>query len=160
MYAIRSYYAVYPPQYQNAFFFSDYNGDWIQYLTFDNNGNATPNNFGTDVAPVGGIVQLLVGPDTNFYYVAYNGPTPNTSEVRRIRYVTGGNTPPTAIASADPDSGPSPLTVNFSSNGSFDPDAQALNYDWDFGDGNTDTGPVITSYSIHYTKLYDLIHTS
>ena len=132
---------VYPPQYQNAFFFSDYNGDWIQYLTFDNNGNATPNNFGTDVAPVGGIVQLLVGPDTNFYYVAYNGPTPNTSEVRRIRYVSGGNTPPTANASADPDSGPSPLTVNFSSDGSFDPDAQALTYDWDFGDGNTDTGP-------------------
>jgi len=132
---------VYPSQYQGALFISDYNGDWIRYLTFDVNGNATAFDFGTDVAPVGGIVQLLVGPDTNFYYVAYNGPTPNTSEVRRIRYVSGGNTPPTTNASADPDSGSPPLAVNFSSNGSFDPDAQTLTYDWDFGDGNSDTGP-------------------
>jgi len=132
---------VYPAQYQNALFFADYNADWIRYLTFDINGNATANNFGTDVAPVGGIVQLLIGPDTNLYYVAYNGPSPNTSEVRRIRYTAGGNTPPTANASADPDSGYVPLTVNFSSLGSFDPDAQPLTYSWDFGDGNTGTGP-------------------
>ena len=132
---------VYPAQYQGALFISDYNNDWIRYLTFDVNGNAAVNNFGTDVAPVGGIVQLLAGPDTNLYYVAYNGPTPNTSEVRRIRYVSGGNTPPTANASADPDSGYVPLTVNFSSNGSFDPDAQPLTYSWDFGDGSTGTGP-------------------
>ena len=132
---------VYPTQYQDALFISDYNGDWIRYLTFDINGNATANNFGTDVAPVGGIVQLLTGPDTNLYYVAYNGPTPNTSEVRRIRYVTGGNTPPVANASADPDSGYVPLTVDFSSLGSFDPDAHPLTYFWDFGDGNTTTGP-------------------
>jgi LPXTG-site transpeptidase (sortase) family protein len=130
---------VYPPQYQNALFISDYNADWIRYLTFDVNGNATVNNFGTDVAPVGGIVQLLTGPDTNLYYVAYNGPIPNTSEVRRIRYVAGGNTPPSANASADPDSGYVPLTVSFSSLGSFDPDAQALTYFWNFGDGNSST---------------------
>ena len=94
---------VYPAQYQGALFFSDYNGDWIRYLTFDGSGNATSNNFATDVSPVGGIVQLLTGPDSNLYYVAYNGPTPNTSEVRRIRYVSGGNTPPTANASANPE---------------------------------------------------------
>ncbi|MBE0682899.1 MAG: sortase [Anaerolineales bacterium] len=132
---------VYPVQYQDALFISDYNGDWIRYLTFGVNGNATIHNFGTDVVPVGGIVQLLTGPDTNLYYVAYNGPTPNTSEIRRIRYVAGGNTPPTANASADPDSGYVPLTVNFSSIGSYDPDAQELTYFWDFGDGNTSTDP-------------------
>ena len=132
---------VYPTQYQGALFISDYNNDWIHYLTFDINGNATTNNFGTDVAPVGGIVQLLSGPDTNLYYVAYNGPLPNTSEVRRIRYVAGGNTPPTANASANPTSGYVPLVVNFSSLGSFDPDSQPLTYFWDFGDGNTSTNP-------------------
>lgn len=131
---------VYPAQYQGALFFADYNADWIRYLTFDSSGNATSNNFATDVSPVGGIVQLLVGPDSNLYYVTYNGPIPNTSEVRRIRYVSGGNTPPTANASADPDSGAVPLTVNFSSNGSFDPDAQPLTFDWDFGDGNNGSG--------------------
>lgn len=131
----------YPAQYKDALFFSDYNADWIRYLTFDANGVATKFDFGTDVAPVGGIVQLLIGPDTNLYYVAYNGPSPNTSEVRRIRYVSGGNTPPTANASADPDAGTVPLVVNFSSAGSFDPDAQPLTYAWNFGDSNTGTGP-------------------
>ena len=131
----------YPPQYQGALFFSDYDSDWINYLTFDGNGVATKFDFGTDVSPVGGVVQLLIGPDTNLYYVAYNGPSPNTSEVRRIRYTAGGNTPPIANASADPDSGYVPFTVNFSSAGSFDPDNQVLTYVWDFGDGNTDAGP-------------------
>ena len=46
---------VYPPQYQGALFFSDYNGDWIHYLTFDANGVATKFDFGTDVA------RLLAG---------------------------------------------------------------------------------------------------
>ena len=135
--------SAYPAQYQGALFFSDYNGDWINYLTFNSNGTVTPSTFGTDVSPVtdGGIVQLIAGPDTNLYYVAYNGPTPNTSEVRRIRYVDGGNTPPSADAEADPTSGVAPLTVGFSSNGSFDPDAQALTYFWEFGDGNTSTDP-------------------
>jgi len=132
---------VYPSVYEGALFFSDYNADSMRYLTFDGNGNATAFAFGTDVSPVGGVVQLLVGQDTNLYYVAYNGPVPNTSEVRRIRYTAGGNTPPTANASADPDSGLLPLTVNFSSAGSFDPDVQTLTYAWNFGDGGTSTDP-------------------
>ncbi len=135
--------SVYPAQYQDALFFADYNRDWIQYLTFDAGGNATKFDFATDVSPVegSGIVQLLVGPDTNLYYVVYNGPTPDTSEVRRIRYTAGGNTPPTALASANPTAGNPPLAVNFSSAGTFDPDAQSLSYNWDFGDGNSSTDP-------------------
>lgn len=131
--------SAYPAQYKDALFISDYNRDTINYLTFDAFGNATEHSFGTDVSPVGGIVQMIAGPDTNLYYVAYNGPIPNTSEIRRIRYTAGGNTPPTANASANPTSGYIPLTVNFSSQGSYDPDAQPLTYLWDFGDGNTST---------------------
>lgn len=132
--------STYPSTYLNALFIADYNGDWIQYLTFDGNGLGTKYDFGTNVSPNGGIVQLISGPDTNLYYVAYNGPTVNTSEVRRIRYTAGGNTPPTANASADVTSGHAPLTVNFSSIGSYDPDAEDLTYSWNFGDGNTGTG--------------------
>ncbi|MBI3244158.1 MAG: PQQ-dependent sugar dehydrogenase [Chloroflexi bacterium] len=134
--------AVYPAEYQGALFLSDYNGDWIRYLTFDpNTGQATVHNFGTDVSPTGGIVQLTAGPDKNLYYVAYNGPTPDTSEVRRIRYTAGSNTPPAADAVASPDAGQAPLVVNFSSAGTYDPDAQTLTYDWDFGDGGNSTAP-------------------
>jgi PKD repeat protein len=50
------------------------------------------------------------------------------------------NQPPTAVASATPDHGSAPLTVQFSSAGSSDPDGSIVAYAWDFGDGSSSTG--------------------
>ena len=47
------------------------------------------------------------------------------------------NQSPTAVASADTTSGPAPLTVNFSSEGSTDPDGSIVAYAWNFGDGGS-----------------------
>jgi PKD repeat protein len=44
-----------------------------------------------------------------------------------------------AVASANRTSGPAPLTINFSSAGSSDPEGGALSYLWAFGDGTTST---------------------
>jgi PKD repeat protein len=42
-----------------------------------------------------------------------------------------------AVATANPTSGPAPLTVQFTGSGSSDPDGDALSYSWDLnGDGN------------------------
>jgi len=156
---------AYPSEYHSALFFADYNGDWIRYLT-NVNSTAIKFDFGIDVTPnaqsgpSGGIVQLIAGPDTNLYYVTYYGPTLNTSEVRRIRYVAGGNTPPTANANADVTSGYIPLTVNFSSTGTYDPDADPLTYEWDFGDGNTASGEnVLHTYTTNDTYIATLTVT-
>jgi len=46
------------------------------------------------------------------------------------------NTPPVAMASGSPLSGIAPLTVNFSSAGSYDPDGSIAGYSWNFGDGS------------------------
>jgi PKD repeat protein len=46
------------------------------------------------------------------------------------------NTPPQAVASGTPTSGIVPLTVNFSSAGSTDPDGSIVGYSWNFGDGS------------------------
>lgn len=53
------------------------------------------------------------------------------------------------IAVADfsaPLSGPAPLAVSFSSNGSYDPDGSIASYSWDFGNGATSTAanPIYT----------------
>ena len=54
--------------------------------------------------------------------------------------VTSGNKPPVAVATkSTPLTGTVPLTVNFSSTGSSDPDGSIVKYDWDFGDGTTST---------------------
>jgi len=94
-------------------------------------------DFAFDVSS-GGPVQLIVGPDSNLYYVAYVYGT-NTSEVRRIRYQSGTNSPPLAKASATPTRELTPLMVNFSSAGSTDPDGDPITYSWNFGDGGTST---------------------
>jgi parallel beta-helix repeat protein len=47
------------------------------------------------------------------------------------------NQPPVAVASADPDHGSAPLTVQFSGGGSSDPDGTIVAYVWAFGDGAT-----------------------
>jgi len=52
------------------------------------------------------------------------------------------NTPPVAVAGADPTSGDTPLAVSFSGLSSYDPDGQIVQYQWDFGDGTQEFNQV------------------
>ena len=62
-----------------------------------------------------------------------------------LNYSLEGNIPPVAQVTADPTSGPTiPLTVSFDGSGSHDSDGTIVSYQWDFGDGNTDTGMYVS----------------
>ena len=56
----------------------------------------------------------------------------------RVSYSTTSHLP-VANASADVTKDIEPLTVHFSSAGSYDPDGDPLSYHWTFGDGTTST---------------------
>lgn len=56
------------------------------------------------------------------------------------------NSPPVAAASASPASGVAPLTVNFDSSGSYDPDGTIASYLWNFGDGTPASTTASTSH--------------
>ena len=137
----------YPSAYKGSYFFADYTQNWIKRLTFDASGNVNGVfNFeppdGSSDGPYGDIVYLTEGPDGALYYVdlGYSdiSGTFGVSKIRRIRFISG-NQAPIASASVTPTTGPAPLTANFSSSGSSDPEGQPLTYQWTFGDGQTST---------------------
>lgn len=135
----------FPNAYFGSYFFADYAQNWIRRLTFDTNGtvngvfNFEPVNGSLD-GDYGDPTGLKEGPDGALYYTDFTHDLNfYWAMVRRIRYVGSGNQPPTAIASPSTTAGEAPLTVNFSSLGSTDPEGQSVTYSWIFGDGTTAT---------------------
>lgn len=122
---------MFPSSYYGRYFFGDYAAGFIKTLTLDANGNST-GVFDFDSA-VGSVVDLKTAPDGSIYYITYI-----PARLFRITHSTFNQTP-TAKASSDKTQGASPLTVNFSSVGSIDPEGTALSYLWDFGDNTTST---------------------
>jgi len=57
---------------------------------------------------------------------------------------TPPNDPPTAVAAADPSSGKAPLAVWLDASPSYDWDGNLVGYEWDFGDGDTGSGAVVS----------------
>ena len=97
-------------------------------------GLPAPGQIRTFVAGAANPVNLEIGPGGDLYYADFDGGT-----IRRIRYTSSANQPPTAVASATPTSGSRPLTVNFNGSGSSDPNGDTLTYAWDLdGDGAFD----------------------
>jgi glucose/arabinose dehydrogenase len=131
---------MFPSEFWGKYFFADYAKGFIKTLTLDSNGNFTAvSDFDLNASSV---VDLKTAPDGSIYYITYI-----PARLYRITYSTFNQTP-TAKASADKTTGQPPLTVNFSSSGSFDPEGTQLTYNWNFGDGTTST-------SSNPTKIYN-----
>ena len=121
----------YSSKYQNTYFFGDYARDQISVLKVDASNQVIPGSVDMFTSAADGPVEIETGADGDIYYLSIN-----KGELRHVRFV-GDNRPPIAIASSDVTSGLTPLTVNFSSAGSGDPDTgQTVTYDWNFGDGS------------------------
>jgi glucose/arabinose dehydrogenase len=118
----------FPAIYRGAYFYHDFNGGVTNFLTFDSNGGVTDHEFATNMP---GIVQITATDDALYVLSIILG------GIWRIRYVPGGDQPPTAVAAADPLGGAAPLEVAFSSGRSTDPEQSIVGYRWDFGDGES-----------------------
>ncbi|MEM9142942.1 MAG: malectin domain-containing carbohydrate-binding protein, partial [Bacteroidota bacterium] len=130
-----------PVEFDGLFFFYDFNASKIWTVEMDAVGDIlSVDQLAPSVFPATqqGFIDMEIGPDGFLYILAYGaGCCPNnvgTGKLMKVIY-TGitTNTPPNAVISADVTNGALPLTVNFSSAGTSDPNGDSpLTYEWDF----------------------------
>ncbi len=123
---------VFPPEWHDTYFHADYGAGWIKNFRFDANYNPIEVKNFVDVA--GACVFVTTHPTQDgIWYVRY------PDQIRKVSFTGTTNHAPVAFASASPNSGTSPLTVQFSSFNTYDQDGGTLAYLWNFGDGTTST---------------------
>ncbi|MCB9810813.1 MAG: PQQ-dependent sugar dehydrogenase [Candidatus Nomurabacteria bacterium] len=123
--------SAYPANYETSILIGDYAQMWLKRMVLDAAGNlVSVENFS------GGMtwpVEITNGLDGSIYYLDIV-----TGNLMRVTH-TNGNRRPVVQLSANPISGLTPLSVDFSTAGTADPDGDAITYAWDFGDGSTST---------------------
>jgi PKD repeat protein len=125
----------FPSTYRDKYFFSDYIRKWIKVL---DPGTKQVTDFATNTV---GFLDLDVAPDGSLWGLEVGG------NIYKYSFTGTANRAPSAVASASPTTGPTPLTVNFSGAGSSDPDGDPLTYTWELGDGS----PNKTGINISHT---------
>jgi glucose/arabinose dehydrogenase len=122
--------STFPAQYRGAYFFSDYVLGFIRYLKLTpSNTVESVHEFSPDA---GHVVHMTQGPDGAIYYALIA-----ERQIRKIQFGSGNNRAPVVKVNSSRRYGLLPLTVHFSSAGTFDPDGNPLRYNWNFGDGTT-----------------------
>jgi glucose/arabinose dehydrogenase len=135
----------FPTTYRNGLFVADYARQCIYFFRAGTNGVPDPSTVQVFASGSGGPVDLQQGPDGALYYADIINGT-----IQRIAYPSG-NHAPTARATATPDHGSTPLTVQFGGTTSSDPDNDPLTYSWDLNGDGTFGDSVSPTPSFTYT---------
>lgn len=148
----------FPEYYHNAVVFGEFTRDKIFMMRTDGKGNL----LGVEQFLPGFVfdnpMDMEFGPDGSLYLLEYGDgffrANPDAA-LSVIRYVKGTRTPVVEM-DATPTSGQAPLTVQFSSEGSYDPDpGESISIAWDFdGDGTTDSTEANPSFTYTTNGVY------
>ncbi|MEV0564832.1 ThuA domain-containing protein [Dactylosporangium sp. NPDC050588] len=132
----------FPQYYDGVHFFYEWARNFVKEVHFDGNTAVTRTNTFLPGGNFNKPMDMEFGPDGSLYLLEWGsnfGGGNNDSGLYRIDYVQGGRSP-IAKASANVTNGNAPLSVQFSSAGSIDPDpGNTISYLWTFGDGTTST---------------------
>jgi cytochrome c len=140
-----------PAYFDQSLFIWEWSRNFIKEVKLDDNGGVLKINPFLASFPFKRPIDLKIGPDGLLYLIewgsGFGGNNPD-AKVSRMEYV-GGNHAPVAIGRASPNNGPAPLTVQFSSAGTYDPDTNdVISIAWSFfGNGLTNStlpNPVFT----------------
>jgi PKD repeat protein/type 1 glutamine amidotransferase len=138
----------FPPYYDSSVILGEFTQDTMREVKLDSQHRVFKVNRFLDCGAVGSTafqfecdnpMDMQWGSDGSFYLLSYGDGFFNINPdagMYRWDYVKGTR-PPKAVLNADRTDGPTPLTVNFSSDGSLDEDpGDSIRFEWDFGDGS------------------------
>ncbi|MEU8183182.1 ThuA domain-containing protein [Micromonospora sp. NPDC049044] len=131
----------FPPYYDGVHFFYEWARNYIKEVHFDSSSAVTRTNPFLPGTGFNKPMDMEFGKDGSLYLLEWGtnfGGGNSDSGLYRIDYIQGGRSP-IVKATGTPTSGSAPLTVQFSSAGTSDPDGNTLSYLWTFGDGTTST---------------------
>ncbi len=133
--------AALPAYFDGSVFVYEWSRNWIVETHLDDDGQPLAFQRFLPSLELHRPIDLELGPDGAFYLLewgaGYGGGNPDAA-LRRIAYVSGTRGP-VVRAQASATSGPAPLSVSFTSNGTYHPEGLVLDYAWDLdGDGSTD----------------------
>jgi glucose/arabinose dehydrogenase/PKD repeat protein len=140
---------TFPAAYQGALFFSDHSRQCIWVMQANADGTPNPATRAAFAQDADFPVDLVFGPGGALFY-----PDIVSGVIRRISFTGGpGNDPPTAVATATPESGSVPLSVQFNGAGSTDPDpGDSLTYAWDLDDDGQLDDSAAQNPTFNYTS--------
>ena len=132
-----------PEYYDNVPLMYEWTRDYIKAMHLDGAGNVFKINPVLPSFTFDNPIDIEFGEDGALYVLEYGTGyfvTLPEAQLARVDYVRGNRTPVVKV-SADPlDSPTAPLEVEFSSDGTNDPDGDRLTYQWDFdADGEFDS---------------------
>ncbi|WP_055692934.1 ThuA domain-containing protein [Streptomyces prasinopilosus] len=129
----------FPAYFDKTPFFGEWSRNNLHEFRLDDDGKLLKINDFLPNLSFKSPMDMKFGPDGAMYLLEWGsgfGRDNPDSGLYRIDY-SSGDRRPLAKATATPTSGPSPLTVKFSSEGSRDPEGGTISHHWDFGDGAT-----------------------
>ncbi len=143
-----------PPEFDGHLFYWDFNNSKTWYVGVADDDAILREEEWPILSGLGqGYIDFEIGPDHQLYVLEYGTGCcdfdTGNGVLSRIDYIgASANLTPIAKISANKRNGDLPLEVEFSSAGSFDPDSDPINYQWDFdSDGIVDSTLVNGSFT-------------
>ncbi|RUS45292.1 ThuA domain-containing protein [Cohnella sp. AR92] len=127
----------FPSYYNQSLLIYDWSRNWIKTVKYDENGKIISILPFLPTFKWDHPISMKFGEDGALYMIEYGeGTKESNGKLVRVQYNAGVHNP-VAVAKADKTNGATPLVVQFSSKGSFDPNGEELTYLWKYGSSSS-----------------------
>jgi cytochrome c len=148
-----------PQYYDGVPLFYEWTRDYIKEMRLDDSGNLLKINPVLPSFTFDNPMDIEFGDDGALYTLEYGTGffvTLPEAQLARVDYVRGNRTPTVKVSADKTDSPTAPLTVQFSSAGTSDPDGDRLTYQWDFdANGTFDSTEANPSHTYDANGIYN-----